>query len=76
MQYGAHFFCEPGFLQMDAKLVFRDFSQNRDGIVEHVLPPARGEFVEQILRFLIPAPPKIPGKFMQARDQSVQFQRC
>ena len=60
-------------LQPHAQFVFRDLAQDGDGIVKQVLPAARGKFVKEILRLLVPAPPEIAGQFLQPRDQFVQF---
>jgi hypothetical protein len=60
-------------LQARAQFLLRHFAQNGDGIMIKILPAARREFVKEILRLLIPAPPEIAGQFVQARDQSIQF---
>ena len=61
---------------MDAQFIFGDFVENGDGIVEQVLPAAGGKLVKQVLRLLIPRPPEVPGQFIQAGNQFVQFSCC
>src|SRR5260221_12233760 len=51
------------------EFVIRDCAQNRDGVVVEVLPPTRREFLKNILRFLVPGPPKIVGQLVQADRQ-------
>jgi hypothetical protein len=55
----AHAVSETGFLEMDAEFIFGDFTEDGDGIVPEVLPAARGEPLEQVLGFLVPAPPEV-----------------
>jgi hypothetical protein len=68
-------FGEIHILQARAQFLVRDFAQDGDGIVKHVLPAARGEVLENFLRLLVPGPPEIAGQLVQARDDFIQFVR-
>ena len=73
VQHGAGVRLEARLLQMHAQFVIRHLAQNGDGVVKQVLPAARRQFLEQILRLLVPRPPQIVRELVQARDQFVQF---
>jgi hypothetical protein len=64
---------EVHILQAGAKFLLGNFAQHGHGVVKHVLPAARREFVEEVLGLLVPAPPKVAGKFVQTRHQFIEF---
>ena len=47
--------------------------QDGDGVVIEILPAARGKFLKDFLRFLVPGPPEIAGKLVQPVDQFRHF---
>jgi hypothetical protein len=53
-------------LQPHVQLVLGDLVQHRDRVVIEVLPPTRGELLEDLLRVLIPGPPEVPGEPVQS----------
>ena len=55
-------------LQANAQFVVRDFVQNRDGVVVEILPATRREFLENLLRFLVPGPPQVARETVQPDD--------
>ena len=73
LQHGADAVAKLGVLQADAQLVIRNFMQHGHGVVVEILPAARGEFVENLLRLLVPGPPEIAGEFLQPGSQFRQF---
>src|SRR5436190_21533362 len=72
-QYLAHVLRKIWILQASAEFRIRNFVQDGNGIVVKVLPPAWGEFLENLLRPLLPSPPNIPSQFIQAHRQFGQF---
>ena len=72
-EHGARVAFKIGVLQVHAQLVIRHFAQDGDGIMIKILPAARREFLKQILRLLVPAPPQVAGQFVEIGDQFVQF---
>jgi hypothetical protein len=60
-------------LQADVKFIFGNFMKNGDSVVIQVLPRTGRKLLKKFLGFLIPGPPKVAGKPMQAGDQFRQF---
>jgi len=54
---------ERGVLQPGAQFLFGNFAQHGHGVVKHILPAARRQLVEEILRLLVPGPPEVAGHF-------------
>ena len=72
-QHGSGMRLKARLLQMHAQFVIRHLAQHGHGIVKQVLPAARGQFLKQILRLLIPRPPQVMRELVQARNQLIQF---
>jgi len=66
LQHLAHALREVQVLQAHAQFVIRYLVENGHCVVIEVLPAAGGEFLENLLRFLVPGPPEIPGQLAQA----------
>ena len=58
-----------GVHEADLEFVTREFVQDGDGVMIEILPAPRGEFAEEVLGFLIPAPPEVAGQAQQARGK-------
>ena len=68
-QHLAHAAGELRVLQAHAQLVIGNFAQDGDGIVIEVLPAAGGEFLENLLRPLVPGPPEVVGQTVEVSDE-------
>src|ERR1044071_1644619 len=63
-------------LKPHPQFVIRDFAENCDRIVVKILPATRRQFLKNILRFLIPGPPKILGQLVQTLGQFSKLFVC
>ena len=56
-------------LQPNAKFRVGDLVENRYRVMIEILPCARGQFLEHLLRPLVPGPPKVSGQLIQPDRQ-------